>query len=150
LKRRAGREPVRYAHPLLEADPRRTLGVPLFQEQLLRMAMTVALHGRGGGAPPRDGFKRSVERMGTIEQRLRDGMAARGISAAGQEEIVQQIHLVRAVRFRKARSQLSRSSPTRRVSEGASSAAFACALLNAWPMGFYHRDSGEGRAAPRR
>src|SRR3989442_163823 len=42
LKRRAGREPVRYAHPTLEPILRRTLGVPLFQEQLLRMAMTVA------------------------------------------------------------------------------------------------------------
>src|SRR5581483_11230132 len=42
LNRRAGREPIRYAHPSLEPILARTLGVPLFQEQLLRMAMTVA------------------------------------------------------------------------------------------------------------
>src|SRR5207249_10440751 len=90
LKRRAGREPVRYAHPTLEPILRRTLGVPLFQEQLLRMAMTVAGFTGGEAEELRRamGFKRSEARMRAIERRLRDGMNARGISGAAQEEIV--------------------------------------------------------------
>jgi len=93
LKRRAGREPVRYAHPLLEPILERTLGVPLFQEQLLRMAMTVAGFTGGEAEELRRamGFKRSVERMDAIQQRLREGMAARGIPPPVQDEIVQQI-----------------------------------------------------------
>src|SRR5213593_2631438 len=93
LKRRAGREPVGYAHPSLEPILARTLGVPLFQEQLLRIAMTVAGFTGGEAEELRRamGFKRSVERMAAIERRLREGMAVRGITAAAQDGIVQQI-----------------------------------------------------------
>src|SRR2546427_7618549 len=72
LKRRAGREPVGYAHPLLEPILARTLGVPLFQEQLLRIAMTVAGFTSGEAEELRRamGFKRSVERMPATEARL--------------------------------------------------------------------------------
>ncbi len=93
LNRRAGREAVTYAHPSLEPILRRTLGVPLFQEQLLRMAMAVAGFTAGEAEELRRamGFKRSVQRMQTIERRLRDGMAARGITGAVQDEIVQSI-----------------------------------------------------------
>src|SRR5207302_509988 len=93
LKRRAGREPVGYAHPSLEPILARTLGVPLFQEQLLRIAMTVAGFTGGEAEELRRamGFKRSVERMAAIERRLREGMTARGITGAVQDEIVQQI-----------------------------------------------------------
>ena len=140
LKRRAGREPVRYAHPLLEPILARTLGVPLFQEQLLRMAMAVAGFTGGEAEELRRamGFKRSVERMDAIEQRLRDGMAARGIPPAAQDEIVQQItsfalygfpesHAASFALIAYASAYLKAHHP----------AAFACALLNAWPMGFY-------------
>src|SRR6266550_3188495 len=93
LKRRARREPVGYAHPLLEPILARTLGVPLFQEQLLRIAMTVAGFTGGEAEELRRamGFKRSVERMAAIERRLREGMAEREITGAVQDEIVRQI-----------------------------------------------------------
>src|SRR2546427_11636667 len=92
LKRRAGREPVGYAHPLLEPILARTLGVPLFQEHLLRIAMPGAGFTGGEAEELRRamGFKRSVERMRAIEARLRAGMAARGITGRVQDEIVQQ------------------------------------------------------------
>jgi DNA polymerase-3 subunit alpha len=93
LRRRTGREKVSYAHPSLEPILRRTLGVPLFQEQLLRMAMVVAGFTAGEAEELRRamGFKRSMARMHAIEKRLRDGMAARGITGAVQDEIVQSI-----------------------------------------------------------
>src|SRR5207253_4512079 len=93
LARRAGREPVHYAHPALEPILARTLGVPLFQEQLLRMAMAVAGFTAGEAEELRRamGFKRSEARMQAIETKLRAGMAARGITGRVQDEIVQQI-----------------------------------------------------------
>jgi len=93
LRRRRGREPVTYAHPALEPILARTLGVPLFQEQLLRMAMAVAGFTAGEAEELRRamGFKRSVERMQAIEARLRAGMAARGITGTMQDAIVQSI-----------------------------------------------------------
>jgi error-prone DNA polymerase len=76
LERRAGREPVRYAHPSLAPILERTLGVPLFQEQLLRIAMTAAGFSGGEAEELRRamGFKRSVEKMNRIEARLVEGM----------------------------------------------------------------------------
>jgi error-prone DNA polymerase len=141
LKRRAGREPVRYAHPLLEPILERTLGVPLFQEQLLRMAMTVAGFTGGEAEELRRamGFKRSVERMGSIERRLRDGMAARGISPATQEEIVQQITSFALYGFPESHSaSFALIAYASAYLKAHHPAAFACALLNCWPMGFYH------------
>src|SRR5438094_483033 len=141
LKRRAGREPVRYAHPTLEPILRRTLGVPLFQEQLLRMAMTVAGFTGGEAEELRRamGFKRSVERMQGIERRLRDGMAARGISLAAQEEIVQQITSFALYGFPESHSaSFALIAYASAYLKAHHPAAFACALLNAWPMGFYH------------
>src|SRR2546430_11678010 len=91
LARRAGREPVHYAHPALEPILARTLGVPLFQEQLLRMAMAVAgfTAGEAEGLRPALGFKRSEARMPAIETKLRARMAARGITGRVQDAIVQ-------------------------------------------------------------
>src|SRR6185503_19653501 len=81
LNRRAGREPVVYAHPSLEPILARTLGVPLFQEQLLRMAMVAAGFTGGQAEELRRafGFKRSERRMKQVEVQLRDGMARQGI-----------------------------------------------------------------------
>ena len=136
-----GREPVTYAHPSLEPILKRTLGVPLFQEQLLRMAMAVAGFTGGEAEELRRamGFKRSMARMRAIEQRLRAGMAARGITGAAQDEIVQSItsfalygfpesHAASFALIAYASAYLKAHHP----------AAFSCALLNAWPMGFYH------------
>src|SRR5437764_11457993 len=90
LKRRQGREPAECLHPSLEPVLKRTLGVPLFQEQLLRMAM-IAANFTGGQAEELRramGFKRSEKRMRDIEVKLRAGMTANGISGETQEKIV--------------------------------------------------------------
>ncbi|MBP9146965.1 MAG: DNA polymerase III subunit alpha, partial [Thermoanaerobaculia bacterium] len=93
FERRRGREKVTYFDPCLEPILKRTLGIPLFQEQLLRIAMTAAGFSGGEAEELRRamGFKRSVERMEAIEARLRSGMAARGITGANQDQIVQSI-----------------------------------------------------------
>ena len=93
LNRRAGREPVVYDHPLLEPMLKRTLGVPLFQEQLLRMAMVVAGFTGGQAEDLRRamGFKRSEKRMQQIEGQLREGMAKRGITGEAADRIVRSI-----------------------------------------------------------
>src|SRR3989442_6801955 len=87
LKRRQGREPVSYPHPLLEPVLRRTLGVPLFQEQLLKMAMICADFSGGEAEELRRafGFKRSEARMKEIEVKLRRGMARNGLTSKTQD-----------------------------------------------------------------
>ena len=93
LKRRAGREPVTYPDPSLEPILRRTLGVPLFQEQLLRIAMVAAGFTGGEAEELRRafGFKRSARRMKQIEVRLRAGMEKRGIGGEAADQIVRSI-----------------------------------------------------------
>src|SRR5437870_6287349 len=93
LSRRLGRAPIQYAHPLLEPVLKRTLGVPLFQEQLLKMAMICAGFSGGEAEELRRafGFKRSEARMKDVEVKLRRGMERNGISAKAQDEIVQSI-----------------------------------------------------------
>src|SRR6202042_3104752 len=93
LARRAGKQPVEPLHPLLEPVLARTLGVPLFQEQLLKMAM-IAANFTGGEAEELRramGFKRSQQRMVEIEAKLRAGMAANGITGDVQDRIVQSV-----------------------------------------------------------
>ncbi len=141
LQRRLGREPVTYPHPSLEPVLKRTLGVPLFQEQLLRIAMVVAGFSGGEAEELRRamGFKRSHERMKDIEKRLRRGMQAKGITTEGQEEIVRAItsfalygfpesHAASFALIVYASAYLKCHHPT----------AFYAGLLNAWPLGFYH------------
>jgi error-prone DNA polymerase len=141
LSRRRGDEPVTYAHPSLEPVLKRTLGVPLFQEQLLRMAMVVAGFSGGEAEELRRamGFKRSVKRMQQIESRLRAGMAANGITDAAADQIVQSItsfalygfpesHAASFALIVYASAYLKAHFP----------AAFYTALLNNQPMGFYH------------
>ena len=93
LARRAGRQPIVYPHPELEPILRRTLGVPLFQEQLLRMGMVAG--GLTGGEAEElrraFGFRRSRARMQTIEAKLRAGIARNGITGPAAEEIVRAI-----------------------------------------------------------
>src|SRR5213594_3836292 len=93
LKRRQGREKVVYPHPALEPVLERTLGVPLFQEQLLRMAMATAGFTGGEAEELRRafGFKRSERAMKVVEEKLRAGMAARGIVGAQAEAIISSI-----------------------------------------------------------
>ncbi len=141
LRRRAGREPITYPHPSLEPILRRTLGVPLFQEQLLRIAMTVAGFSGGEAEELRRamGFKRSLERMRAIEARLRQGMAERGITGDTAEQIVRGITSFALYGFPESHAAsfalLAYASAYLKAHHPA---AFACALLNHWPMGFYH------------
>src|SRR5438874_1370166 len=93
INRRRGREPVTYPHPSLEPILRRTLGVPLFQEQLLKMAMVTAGFTATEAEELRRafGFKRSERLMAEVEMKLRAGMARQGIHGAAAEEIVHAI-----------------------------------------------------------
>jgi error-prone DNA polymerase len=140
IRRKNGQEPVTYLHPLLEPALAKTLGVPLFQEQLMQIAMDVA------GFSPSDadelrqaiGAKRSRERLEQLRGRFFDGMAAKGIG----EEIGTQVwnklaafanygfpesHSISFAYLVYASSWLKLHYP----------AAFCAALLRAQPMGFY-------------
>ena len=81
IRRRNGTEPVTYLHPLLEPVLEKTLGVPLFQEQLMQIAIEIAGFTPGEADQLRQAMasKRSRERMERIRQRLYDGMAERGV-----------------------------------------------------------------------
>src|SRR5688500_12443588 len=93
IRRRRGRERVTYAHPTLEPILARTLGVPLFQEQLIRMAMVAAGFTGSEAEELRRafGFKRSERRMAEVEVKLREGMARQGITGPAADEIVHQV-----------------------------------------------------------
>jgi error-prone DNA polymerase len=140
LHRRAGKEPVAYPHPSLEPVLARTLGVPLFQEQLLRIAMTAAGFSGGEAEELRRamGFKRSTERMGRLEARLRSGMTARGIVGPAQEEILRGITSFALYGFPESHAAsfalLAYASAFLKTHHPA---AFLAALLDAQPMGFY-------------
>ena len=141
IARRQKKEEVDYLHPLLEPVLRRTLGVPLFQEQLLRIAM-VAANFTGGQAEELRralGFKRSQERMKSIEIKLRAGMEANGIGGHAQDVIVQSITSFALYGFPESHAAsfalLAYASAYLKTHY---LAAFTCALLNNQPMGFYH------------
>ncbi len=141
LKRRQGREPVTYPHPSLEPILARTLGVPLFQEQLLRIAMVAAGFSGGEAEELRRafGFKRSEHRMQQIEGKLRAGMAARQITGAAADEIIRSITSFALYGFPESHAAsfalLVYASAYLKVHFPA---AFYTALLNNQPMGFYH------------
>ncbi|HSL53645.1 MAG TPA: error-prone DNA polymerase [Pyrinomonadaceae bacterium] len=140
LKRRQGREPVVYAHPLLEPVLKRTLGVPLFQEQLLRMAMICAGFSGGEAEELRRafGFKRSEARMKLIEGKLREGLRKNGITGEKQEEIVLSISSFALYGFPESHAAsfalIAYASAYLKCNY---LAAFTAAILNNQPMGFY-------------
>jgi len=141
IRRRRGREPVTYPHPSLEPILRRTLGVPLFQEQLLKMAMVTAGFSATEAEELRRafGFKRSERLMAEVEMKLRAGMARQGIHGAAAEEIVHAITAFALYGFPESHASsfalLAYASAYLRVHHPA---AFYAALLNNQPMGFYH------------
>jgi error-prone DNA polymerase len=141
LKRRQGREAVSYPHPSLETVLGRTLGVPLFQEQLLRMAM-IAANFTGGEAEELRramGFKRSEARMRDIEEKLRAGMTRNGICGETQEQIVQSITSFALYGFPESHAaSFALIAYASAYLKGHYLAAFTAALLNNQPMGFYH------------
>jgi error-prone DNA polymerase len=140
LKRRQGREPVKYPHPSLEPVLKRTLGVPLFQEQLLKMAMICAGFSGGEAEELRRafGFKRSEARMKEVEVKLRRGMERKGIVGKAQDEIVQSITSFALYGFPESHAAsfalLAYASAYLKCHY---LAAFTAATLNNQPMGFY-------------
>ena len=140
LQRRQGRETVVYPHPSLESVLARTLGVPLFQEQLLRMAM-IAANFTGGEAEELRramGFKRSRMRMLEIETKLRAGMERNGISREAQEQIVLSITSFALYGFPESHAaSFALIAYASAYLKCHYLAAFTAALLNNQPMGFY-------------
>jgi len=140
IRRRNGLEPVTYLHPLLENSLAKTLGVPLFQEQLMQMAIDVA-----GFAPSEAdelrqamGSKRSRTRMERLRERLYAGMAERGISGPIADELFDKMAAFANYGFPESHSvsfaYLVYASSWIKYHEPA---AFCAALLNAQPMGFW-------------
>jgi error-prone DNA polymerase len=141
LRRRKGEEAVTYAHPSLEPILKRTLGVPLFQEQLLRMAMAVAGFTGGEAEELRRamGFKRSEARMRAIEQRLRAGMARNGITGETADAIVLSISSFALYGFPESHAaSFALLVYASAYLKAYYPAAFYAALLNNQPLGFYH------------
>jgi error-prone DNA polymerase len=140
MRRRQGREQVSYPVPSLEPVLKRTLGVPLFQEQLLRIAMVV---GNFSGTEAEElrkavGMRRSWKRMEELMVKLRKGMGDNGIAPATQEEIVQSIQSFALYGFPESHAAsfalIAYASAYFKVKY---LAAFTCAMLNNQPMGFY-------------
>jgi len=140
LNRRQGREAPDCLHSSLEPVLRRTLGVPLFQEQLLRMAMIAAGFTGGQAEELRRamGFKRSEKRMADIEVKLREGMNRNGIRGKVQDAIVHSITSFALYGFPESHAAsfalLAYASAYLKCHY---LAAFTCAMLNNQPMGFY-------------
>ncbi|MGA7299299.1 MAG: error-prone DNA polymerase, partial [Candidatus Sulfotelmatobacter sp.] len=140
LLRRQGREDVTYPHPSLEPVLKRTLGVPLFQEQLLRIAMIAANFSGGEAEDLRRamGFKRSEARMRDIEAKLRAGMTQNGISHEAQEQIILSITSFALYGFPESHAaSFALIAYASAYLKCHYLAAFTAALLNNQPMGFY-------------
>jgi error-prone DNA polymerase len=140
IRRRNGSEPVTYLHPLLERSLAKTLGVPLFQEQLMQMAVDVAGFSAAEADKLRQAMsaKRSAERMERLRERLFAGMAARGITGRVADEIYAKLAAFADFGFPESHSvsfaYLVYASAWIKLHYPA---AFLAALLNAQPMGFY-------------
>jgi error-prone DNA polymerase len=144
IRRKQGLEPITYPHPRLEGPLARTLGIPLFQEQLMQLAVAVADFSPAEADQLRRamGSKRSRTKIDAMRIRLYDGMAANGITGRTADEIYEKIKAFAAFGFAEshsisfallvyASSWLKRHYP----------AAFCAALINAQPMGFYSPQS---------
>ena len=140
MRRRQKKEKVTYPHPSLEPVLERTLGVPLFQEQLLRMAMTVASFSGAEAEELRRavGMRRSMERMEELVVKLRAGMTANRITLEVQDNIVQSVSSFALYGFPESHAAsfalIAYASAYFKVRY---LAAFTCAMLNNQPMGFY-------------
>jgi error-prone DNA polymerase len=140
LKRRQNRERVEYPHPSLEPVLERTLGVPLFQEQLLRMAMLTAGFSGGEAEELRRafGFKRSERRMKEVEVKLREGMNRNGITGDVQDQIIHSITSFALYGFPESHAaSFALIAYASAFLKCHYLAAFTAAMLNNQPMGFY-------------
>ena len=144
IRRRNGEEEVTYLHPLLERSLKKTLGVPLFQEQLMQMAMDVANFTPAEADLLRQamGSKRSTERMERLKQRLYEGMRANGITDDVAAIIYDKLAAFANYGFPESHSvsfaYIVYSSCWMKFHYPS---AFCAALLNAQPMGFYSPQS---------
>ncbi|HIZ37875.1 MAG TPA: error-prone DNA polymerase [Candidatus Ruania gallistercoris] len=144
IERRNDREKVTYLHPLLEPALAKTLGVPLFQEQLMQIAIDVASFSPAEADQLRRamGSKRSVERMEALHQRLLDGMAANGVSEEVAEQIFDKLKAFSDFGFPESHAfsfaYLVYASAWLKVRHPE---AFYAGLLAAQPMGFYSPQS---------
>ncbi|MFV0253704.1 MAG: error-prone DNA polymerase [Beutenbergiaceae bacterium] len=140
INRKNGREPITYLHPLLEPALAKTLGVPLFQEQLMQIAIDVA------GFTPAEadqlrramGSKRSAERMEALHARLLVGMARNGVDTDTGEQIFDKLKAFADFGFPESHAfsfaYLVYASSWLKVHHPE---AFYAGLLAAQPMGFY-------------
>ena len=144
IERSRGRQKVTFLHPLLEKSLGRTLGIPLFQEQLMQMAIDVA-----GFTPAESdqlrramGSKRSRERMEALRERLLTGMTENGVPADVQEEIYDKLKAFADFGFPESHAYsfafLVYASSWLKVHHPA---PFYAGLLAAQPMGFYSPQS---------
>ncbi|MFC5338579.1 error-prone DNA polymerase [Leucobacter denitrificans] len=140
LQRRAGKQPIEYPHPSLKPVLERTLGVPLFQEQLMQIATTV------GGSSGEDadllrrsmGSKRGIEKMNSLKEKIFAGMAANGITSEQAKRIYTQLEAFADFGFAESHSIsfaliVYVSSWLKLHYPG----AFLAGLLQSQPMGFY-------------
>ena len=140
IRRRNGQEPITYLHPLLENSLGKTLGVPLFQEQLMQMAIDIAGFSPGEADQLRQamGSKRSQLRMQQLSDRFYAGMAERGIRGDVADQIFTKMAAFASYGFPESHSvsfaYLVYSSAWIKLHEPA---AFYASLLNAQPMGFW-------------
>jgi error-prone DNA polymerase len=140
LARRNGEQAITYIHPDLEPVLERTLGVPLFQEQMLRIAMIMADFDGGEAEELRRAisFHRSQERMKKVVEKLRRNMTVKRIAPGVQEEIVNALASFALYGFPESHAisfaLLAYASCWLKVHRAAE---FYCALLNNQPMGFY-------------
>ena len=140
IRRRNGQEPVTYLHPLLENSLGKTLGVPLFQEQLMQMAIDVAGFTPSQADELRQamGSKRSRARMTRLRDRLYAGMAQRGITGEIADEIYDKMAAFANYGFPESHSvsfaYLVYASAWIKLHEPA---IFCAALINSQPMGFW-------------
>ncbi len=140
MLRRQKRQKVTYPHPLLEKVLERTLGVPLFQEQLIRIAMVIANFTGGEAEELRRaiGMRRSQARMRELEGKLRRGMAANNVDQAAQDQIIQSISSFALYGFPESHAaSFALIAYASAYIKQHYLAAFTCALLNNQPMGFY-------------
>jgi error-prone DNA polymerase len=140
LRRRAGEEPVEYYHPSLEPALKRTLGVPLFQEQGMQVAVAAAGFTPGEADVLRRamGHKRSRERMAAICEKLIAGMRRNGIAEDIALRIYNQINAFADYGFPESHAAsfaliVYASAYLRHYY----APEFTAAILNAQPMGFY-------------
>ncbi len=144
IRRRRGEEPVTYLHPLLEPILERTLGVPLFQEQLMEMAVAIAGFSAADADELRQAMaaKRSAARMERMRARLYEGMAARGVTGPVADQVFEALAAFANFGFPESHSvsfaHLVYSSAWMKLHYAA---AFTAGLLNSQPMGFWSPQS---------